>query len=117
MPNEHWTISGQCQISNLNWKMENGTLRQFPDLLIVPRIEDRGSSNRAYGDPRSSCDFVDDYDEEGSDACELQEDRRGRRPEDERGSRFRTTLSHPDSQDEGSGRAGETLRSASETGR
>jgi len=54
MPNEHWTISGQCQISNLNWKMENGTLRQFPDLLIVPRIEDRGSINRAYGDSRSS---------------------------------------------------------------
>src|SRR5262249_20414707 len=35
MPNEHWSTSGQCQISNLIWKMENGNLRPFRDLQTV----------------------------------------------------------------------------------
>src|SRR5262249_23802525 len=33
MPNEYWAIYGQCQISNLNWKMENAFPYRFRDLL------------------------------------------------------------------------------------
>src|SRR5215813_9584320 len=35
MPNEHWSTSGQWQISNFIWKMDNGNLRPFRELLTV----------------------------------------------------------------------------------